>query len=163
MRRRFPSLFFFFIFRLVHWIGEIYKMIKLWNIYTYSFVSQNRVNFSFSSRRKEVFLSFPRIDSYRRWKKAQVCAFVSRTVLYIKSRLTAPRKWTGRKKRDRTAQVFQVNLTLVVQLVSVRFYIEISLGTLLDWTIWHESEKAFAYVSSNMPSAEFQLIVATRL
>lgn len=162
MRRRFPSLFFFFIFRLVHWIGEIYKMIKLWNMYIYIRLSRKTEwTFHFPRGGKRFF--FPRIDSCRRWKKAQVCAFVSRTVLYIKSRLTAPRKWTGRKKRDRTAQVFQVNLTLVVQLVSVRFYIEISLGTLLDWTIWHESEKAFAYVSSNMPSAEFQLIVATRL
>lgn len=166
MRRRFPSLFFFFIFRLVHWIGEIYKMIKLWNIYTYSFVSQNRVNFSFSSRRKEVFLSenrqLPKVE-----KSAGVRVRFENGFIYIYiysvHRLTAPRKWTGRKKRDRTAQVFQVNLTHVVQLVSVRFYIEISLGTLLDWTIWHESEKAFAYVSSNMPSAEFQLIVATRL
>lgn len=148
-------LFFFFFFSFLR------RFIGVW--WKYSFVSRGRVNFSFSSRRKEVFL--PRID--RRWKKAQVCAFVSRTVIYSIHRLTTPRKWnvkrTGRKKRDRTAQVFQVNLTLVVQLVSVRFYIEISLETLLDWTIWHESEKAFACVSSNVPSAEFQLIVATRL
>lgn len=78
LRREDDFLLFFFSF--------LRRFIGIW--WKYSFVSRGRVNFSFSSRRKEVFL--PRID--RRWKKAQVCAFVSRTVIYSIHRLTTPRK-----------------------------------------------------------------------
>lgn len=73
------------------------------------------------------------------------------------------REMNGKEKEGSNRASFSSKFDTRCAGVSVRFYIEISLGTLLDWTIWHESEKAFAYVSNNVPSAEFQLIVATRL
>lgn len=81
LRREDDFLLFFFFFH--SYVGSLDRyMVEI-------FVCLARQSELFLFLEEErVFL--PRID--RRWKKAQVCAFVSRTVIYSIHRLTTPRK-----------------------------------------------------------------------